>query len=58
MLGHVYDEYLVLAKKTGYDSPPPGLPCMLWSPLIRSVLSFEESVLFDPSGNPVLLVFL
>jgi hypothetical protein len=38
--------------------PPPGLPCTPWSPLIRPVLGFEESVPFDPSGNPLLPVFL
>jgi hypothetical protein len=38
--------------------PPPRLLCMLWFPLIRSVLGYEESILFDPSGNPVPPVFL
>jgi hypothetical protein len=38
--------------------PPPGLPSTPWSLLIWLVLGFEESVLFDLSGNPVPLVFL
>jgi hypothetical protein len=38
--------------------PPLGLPYMLWSPLIRLVPGFKESVPFDPLGNPEFLVFL
>jgi hypothetical protein len=37
--------------------PPPGLLSTSWFLLIWPVLGFEESVPFDPSGNPVPLVF-
>jgi hypothetical protein len=38
--------------------PRPGLLCMPWFPLIWLIPGFKQSVLFNPSGNPVPPVFL
>jgi hypothetical protein len=38
--------------------PYPGPICVPWFSLIQSVLVFEESAPFDPSGNSVPPIFL